>query len=91
MEETPQGTYRRIKGDVIFRRGSAMHAIADAPEPVYTLFITGPRYREWGFLCGDTWIHHQIYLKHRGKHRASNGCGEFPSITGTHQLPDDIQ
>ena len=26
-------------------------------EPAWTLFVTGPRYREWGFLCPKGWVH----------------------------------
>jgi hypothetical protein len=32
------------------------------PMPCWTLFITGPRLREWGFHCADTgWIHWRTF------------------------------
>jgi len=47
----------RTAGDWKFRWGRAPHRVAlfDAPEggckPCWTVFITGPRVREWGFYC----------------------------------------
>jgi hypothetical protein len=29
--------------------------------PAWTLFITGPRWREWGFHCPQGWIHHDHF------------------------------
>lgn len=56
-------TYRKA-GDWKFRWGRAPHRIAlfDAPGgaswPCWTVFITGPRVREWGFYCMERgWIH----------------------------------
>ena len=45
-----------------FRRGAAPHRVMlhmDGGDyrPAWTLFITGPRVREWGFLCPRGWRH----------------------------------
>lgn len=54
---------RRKKGDVVFRLGASPHRIELDKDkygnevPVWTLFITGPKYREWGFYCKDGWTH----------------------------------
>ena len=39
-------------GDVVFRSGRFAHRLEVRPrETAWTLFITGPRFREWGFYC----------------------------------------
>lgn len=35
------------------------HGSSEAP--VWTLFITGPRVREWGFLCPQGWRHWRVF------------------------------
>jgi len=54
---------RRSRRGVVFRFGSSAHRIElDRDEngneiPIWTLFITGPKYREWGFYCKSAWTH----------------------------------
>lgn len=41
-----------------FRRATFAHRlILVGKKPAWTLFITGPRIREWGFLCPKGWQH----------------------------------
>jgi hypothetical protein len=50
----------RKTGDLIFRMPSSAHRIelpADSTTACWTLFITGPKVREWGFHCPDRWVH----------------------------------
>jgi len=50
----------RKKGDLIFRSARSAHRIElheDSSTPCWTLFITGPKLREWGFHCPDRWVH----------------------------------
>lgn len=49
---------RRVAGDWHFRpSGRIAHRVEINKEPCWTLFITGPRYRKWGFHCPDQgWI-----------------------------------
>lgn len=57
----------RRAGDIVFRRSGRMaHRVELLLDPFaelehffscWTLFITGPRYREWGFLCPRGWMH----------------------------------
>jgi hypothetical protein len=46
-------------GDVVFRRPGSPHRL-EMPEgasvPCWTLFLAGPRVREWGFHHPDRWI-----------------------------------
>lgn len=58
---------RRTEGAFYFRRASTAHRVELEEEfphsgmhierPVWTLFVTGPRIREWGFLCPHGWRH----------------------------------
>lgn len=40
-----------------FRRG----VIDTVPTPCWTLFMTGPRVRQWGFYCPQGWRHWKIF------------------------------
>ena len=64
------------------RRATAAHRVMldHGPrglEPVWTLFITGPRIRDWGFWCGTRWVHWQDFTD-SGTDGATvgKGCGE---------------
>lgn len=62
----------REAGDFAFRRAKAAHRIQlfrnwsrpGGPEQsVWTLFITGPRFRVWGFWCPKGWRPHHEYVE----------------------------
>jgi hypothetical protein len=55
IEHTPQGSFRRKPGQVLFRRARHLHRVELLSDgvPVYTLFIMGPRIRAWGFWVGN--------------------------------------
>jgi len=55
----------RIKraGSWTLRTPDLYHWI-EIDKPVYTLFITGPRLQEWGFLRGAKWVH---FMDHEGR------------------------
>lgn len=42
--------------------------------PVWTIFITGPVVRNWGFYCPKGWIPWKQFMPKYGKERA--GCGD---------------
>lgn len=43
--------------------------------PCWTLFLTGPRYREWGFHCPEQgWVHWQQFTAPGDKGAVGNGC-----------------
>lgn len=56
--------------------GAAAHRIEVVDGPTaWTLFITGPKYREWGFHCTNGWVHWREF--HRNAQRQGNddaGC-----------------
>ena len=67
----------RCAGQVKFRRAKAAHRIELIDGPCWTLFITGPRLREWGFHCRLGWVHWKEFTKPEKKGEVGRGCGEF--------------
>ena len=69
VEEVPDGertTTRLIRpGDVMFREATDRHRLHIA-KPTWTLFVTGPKVREWGFHHADGWMHNQDFFRLRG-------------------------
>lgn len=67
----------RVQGSVTLRRARAAHRLeVEANAHAWTLFITGPRLRDWGFHCPDAgWRHWRDFT---GEDKASigRGCGE---------------
>lgn len=68
----------RSAGELIVRGAEAAHRIslpigehiAGAVElACWSIFATGPRVRNWGFLCKGGWMRHQDFI-------ARGGCGE---------------
>ena len=70
LEHMQDGSVRkRVAGGIVARGADALHRIELFPRPktrpqqmpgelpVWTIFITGPRVREWGFLCPKGWRH----------------------------------
>lgn len=82
--------YIRKAGDVVFRKASQPHRVelqhlpflqpARSIEiPVLSLFVTGPRIREWGFHCPKGWRHWKDFTKFAQQGDSSEigkGCGE---------------
>lgn len=79
------------RGDIVFRSATFAHRLMMATElgegpdgeldnvPVetWTLFITGPRLRVWGFWCPKGWITHKQFAENGGYNRdGAAGCGE---------------
>jgi hypothetical protein len=65
---TPAGGTIRIErpqGTVVFRAATDAHRLV-IEEPTWTLFLTGPKAREWGFLHESGWMHNQDFFRMRG-------------------------
>lgn len=88
LEHTPAGKFHRRAGDWKFRWGPAPHRVelfgdeGDPPVrpfmeavPCWTVFITGPRTREWGFHCPQGWVHWKKFTSTDGT-EVGKGCGE---------------
>ena len=48
-------------GSIVFRKAEAAHRITILDWDAWTLFITGPRVREWGFHTRSGWVHNESY------------------------------
>jgi hypothetical protein len=75
----------RGRGAIVFRRAEAAHRLQlsdgelwdSEPIPCWSLFITGPRVREWGFHCPQGWRHWKDFVSDRpGGNAVRRGCGE---------------
>jgi len=68
----------RGAGSIVFRRAKALHrlAIHSAVPVCWTLFITGPRIRDWGFACPKGWVHWKDFTGGANGEIVGRGCGE---------------
>lgn len=80
----PDGTLQRTwcrAGSVLFRRAVHRHRIELAIEgeglrPAWTLFITGPRVREWGFWCPQGFVHWRRFVARDDEGAVGRGCDQ---------------
>lgn len=77
------GIHRRTwrwRGAWKFRAAGAAHRLEmpqDGWKPTLTLFVTGPRLRQWGFHCPDAgWRHWKDFTDGANGERVGRGCGE---------------
>ena len=73
------GIHRRVvraAGDVVFRLPGAAHRLEIADGPCWTLFLTGPTVRSWGFHCPKGWRHWRDFTSPDGRN-VGRGCGEM--------------
>lgn len=71
--------FLRSAGDVIFRPARMAHRLEVLPgEHAVTLFLTGPRLRQWGFHCPKAgWVHWEDFTEGERGERVGRGCGEM--------------
>ncbi len=69
----------RCAGQWKFRRAAAAHRIELVDGPCWTLFVTGPRLREWGFHCPQGWRHWRIFTSGPNGQTIGRGRGEDDS------------
>ena len=67
---------RRIRRGVpVFRRATFAHRLVlGVGGDAWTLFLTGPVIRPWGFICPKGWVHHKDFTDATGT-RIGRGCG----------------
>jgi hypothetical protein len=65
---------RRETGDIEFCWGASPHRVELRGGSCWTLFITGPVVREWGFHCPTGWIPWQQFVSARDKGSIGRGC-----------------
>lgn len=69
---------RIIRPSIIprYRSATFAHRLTVRSGPVWTLFITGPKVREWGFHCPKGWRHWKQFTDTRDSGKVGRGCGE---------------
>jgi len=69
---------RRVirQGCLVYRQGKFAHRMGVPREPALTLFLTGPRFREWGFWCPKGWVPYREFVDARDHGKVGRGCGE---------------
>lgn len=64
-------------GRITFRKARTPHRLyLPAGMTAWTLFITGPVIREWGFHCPNGWVHWRDFVDERDAGSIGRGCGE---------------
>ena len=65
---------RRRAGAWQLRGAKAAHRIELVDGPCWTLFVTGPRIRQWGFHCPAGWRHWRDFTKPGASGEIGRGC-----------------
>ena len=73
-EVTEAGSRIILQGDCVYREPEMAHRLELIGSPAETLFITGPRVREWGFHCPNGWIHWQAFVAPDDSGKVGAGC-----------------
>lgn len=87
VEHMVDGSHIRRFGDVVARGAEEAHRVtllrdidggfADPAElPSVSLFLTGPKVRDWGFLCPQGWRHWRDYVNPAEPGKIGKGCGD---------------
>jgi hypothetical protein len=64
----------RRPGAVVFRRATTAHRVELRNGPAWSLFVTGPRIRSWGFHCPQGWRHWQEFTSGPNGETVGKGC-----------------
>lgn len=78
LEVLPGEVRRYVKtGDIVLRRAASAHRLELREHTsCATLFITGPRIREWGFHCPQGWKHWKDFTAAGDSGRVGPGCDD---------------
>lgn len=80
LEQIETGSDIRLArgiGSIVFRRSTHAHRVElIGGRPAWTLFVTGPRLREWGFHCPRGWVHWKEFVSPASTGEIGKGCGE---------------
>jgi hypothetical protein len=72
-EITTLGTWWRWPLSIALRWATLPHRI-ELDKPAWTLVITGPRVRDWGFHCPKGWVHWEQFVDHNNHGNVGRGC-----------------
>lgn len=66
-----------VAGEWRLRSANYAHRlVVDSDDDCWTLFITGPRLRDWGFHCPRGWVRWQDFTAGANGELVGKGCGE---------------
>lgn len=65
---------RYVAGDIRLRGARSAHRVELTNGPCWSLFITGPRVREWGFHCPAGWRHWTEFVSRHNSGEIGPGC-----------------
>jgi hypothetical protein len=75
-EHTETGTEVLRAGAVRVRwSGTLAHRVELHNGECWTLFVTGPRYRNWGFHCEERWVPWEEFTARDDSGSIGKGCG----------------
>ena len=76
MKEILKGSARVLEpGSITFRDAETAHRLEVVSGPVWSLFITGPKKRDWGFHCPNGWRHWREFTdSENGGSQIGRGC-----------------
>lgn len=78
IEHTPDGSFERVAGWMGSRSADAAHRLEILPgERAVSLFLTGRKVRDWGFLCPGGWVHWRDFTAGDNGELVGRGCGEM--------------
>lgn len=72
-EVTPRGTKMRRGGSIVFRSAKTAHRL-EVDAPCWSLFLTGPTIRTWGFHCPKGWVEWTKFVDERDNGAVGRGC-----------------
>jgi hypothetical protein len=76
LEINKKGSRSPFRFLPLIRSAKFAHMLKVTKGPVWTLFITGPVIRDWGFHCPRGWVHWKRFVDSRDKGQVGVGCGE---------------
>lgn len=77
-EVDPDNIYsRKVTPGMHIPRSAEMAHRLVVVEPGFTLFMYGPKCREWGFHCNQGWRHWTRFVDPTNTGKHGPGCGEF--------------
>ena len=78
LEVLPDDVRRQLReGDIVLRRADSAHRLELRDHAwCHTLFITGPRIREWGFHCPQGWKHWKDFTAPGDSGQVGKGCDD---------------
>lgn len=75
VEHTPDGSFLREPGSIVHRQATDAHRLEiEKGGRAVSLFITGPRLREWGFHCPNGWRLWRDFVDSRDTGQVGRGC-----------------